>query len=333
MSRVFWSFCLSVAALWGAPGAAEVLRGPEDVARLCASLDQDIDAAAPWDAEPVTDDEGGDELVAALREREAAKVRARMALQPHEVELSGAEYSFLPYADDVDGLPLAGGPVVSVQGLDLELRLDVDAVGFRLSRSEAEELEALRAMGGLALRVVFDVDLRGAAEPVCSGSGQAGRLGIPARLIEAQLIETLSQQVRAELLTPHGMAARARLGGDVRGDAVLEAPRAEVTGLESLDAATISDGEAHLLRVLIEAKLLRCYATALVSNAQTQGALVLGFSMEPAGRITTPAALIDVLGDAATSRCATAAIDRLQVPRPEGRPAADLRATVIFRRM
>jgi hypothetical protein len=129
------------------------------------------------------------------------------------------------------------------------------------------------------------------------------------------------------------MAARARLGGDVRGDAVLEAPRAEVTGLESLDAATISDGEAHLLRVLIEAKLLRCYATALVSNAQTQGALVLGFSMEPAGRITTPAALIDVLGDAATSRCATAAIDRLQVPRPEGRPAADLRATVIFRRM
>ena len=319
-------------ALLPVAAAADVLRSNEQLRQFCEA-GKSLTSGDAWPAAPLSDAGLPQSWAALIQTRNQARERARIGLQSHEAVIAPGDFQFLPFAEDIDhlvvsttaGLPLLGGAATIV--------LDGTAIGFVMDEASASDLIAAHRLGGVALKLIFDLSPMAGDDgdrPLCE-SADAGMVPrLHGRLLEATLFDPLSDAIYASVESPHGTAERSRRGGLLNGNALTAAPRAEVTGLEVEGGRPFADAEASLLRAAVEERIVGCYARALAENGGLKGALVFGLNLGAAGEVDAVETRIDVLGDSAVSECSIARLGTLLIPRsPQAQPLR-LRTTVVF---
>ena len=320
-------------ALLPATASADLLRSPEQLRQLCEA-GQAFASDEFWPAAPLSEAGQPQNWAALVQLRNQARERARVGLQAHETVIAPSDFQFLPFADDIEhlvvstvaGLPLVGGVAT--------LELDDTSIGFVMDESSAADIVAAHRLGGVALRLVFDVSPvagEGRERTICEAGEAGGPPRLHGRLLAASLFDPLSDALLATVETPHGTAERARRGGQLSGSALAAAPRAEVTGLEVDGGSPFPESEANFLRAAVEERLTGCYARALTQNGGLKGALVLGLQLGDAGEMEQVDPRIDVLGDASVKACSLSRLGALLIPRAVRSQPLKLRATVVFR--
>lgn len=311
---------------------ADVLRSVEQLRQFCEA-GQSLSSDDDWPAAPLSDVSAPQNLAELNQSRKVARERARIGLQSHEAVISPGDFTFLPFAEDIDhlvvsttgGLPLLGGAAT--------IELDGTSIGFVMDEASASDLIAVHRLGGVALRLLFDFSPMagdGAGRSLCESSDGGLLPRLHGRLLEATLFDPLTDAVFASVESPHGTAERSRRGGLLNGHARTAAPRADVTGLEIEGGRPFAEVEANMLRAAIEERVMGCYARALSENGGLKGALVLGLNLGAAGEVDGVETRIDVLGDASVATCSVTRIGTLLIPRSPHAQQLRLRTTVVF---
>lgn len=164
----------------------------------------------------------------------------------------------------------------------------------------AEAIARLRQKGKLALRLGFKLEAQGQGEDVCV-RGTARRIKLRIDPLFFELVEGARSRYRGEL-PAYAEALRATVP--------VVGPRVKV------ERPSVSAGEPsrELMTALValEAGLLPCYQHGLESNARLRGALVVGFSVDGAGKVGGARSEINSLGDEHVAACV---LERLKVRR------------------
>jgi len=332
-------------AVLAAPATAGELADPSAVRSFCDLADPappvvSVSTVADPGSEAVLEGSGaavdgvlvhGDAAWAdGVAARDRAHARARVLLQAHVVDVVASSFAFDPWdealgvlsVDVTDGIPLHGG----AWSLGLE---GTDRVAFAVDEETAEDLVALRRMGSLSMRVVFEVAT--AADPDASWclEGDDGSVTIAARLVSAEIVEPLTDRVRARATTDRFDAGRVRYGVEPCGTVDVAEPVAEVARVRVSSEDGVAGEIAPLVQLYLEAHLSDCYVRHLAANARLQGAMTLGFRIDDAGHSADAEVLIDAVDSPDLTRCVMTAIDGLDLPG-DGAAASDVQLTVTF---
>lgn len=277
------------------------------------------------------DIEQSDLLGDRMRARDHGLERGHLLLETHEVEIAPADFAFLPYDADVGVLALSTVPSFPFAGGAYQLTIEADdTVAFEIDAERAAELEALRAMGSISLRLVFNVaSIDDPERPFCVAEPD-GSIRIEAHLLAAELVTSEQGGVvmRAESKRLREGCVRHGEYGDT-----WRAPRPEalVTSLYADSGADALIDEIDLLRATIETELTACYVEGLSENGRLQGALTFGLLLGADGVVRDFEVLVDAVGSATLAACAQRAVEGVLVPRASATADAAVRATVVLR--
>lgn len=274
---------------------------------------------------------GDDILEDRLRARDYGLERGHLLLETHEALIDGHEFAFLPYDADLGVLPLSTVGAFPFSGGNYVIAIEADdTVAFAIDAERAAELETMREMNGVALRLVFNVASIDDPDRAYCAVDPSGIVRIDAHLLAAELVAPDGGAVvyRAESKRLQEGCVRHGESGDT-----WRAPRPEamVTSLHAESGGDELSDEVEFLRASLETELTGCYVEGLRHNGRLQGAITLGINVGVDGIIGDVEVLVDAVGSSDLTACSLRALDGLVVPRPSASAAADVRATIVFR--
>ena len=262
--------------------------------------------------------------------RDRAHARARVLLQPHVVDVVSSGFAFEPWDDALGLLVVETGETLPLHGGAWQLGLaSTDRIAFEVDEEDAEDLVAMRRMGSLSLRIVFE--LATAAEPDLSWCVDTpdGAVRIDAHLVSAELVEPLSGHVRARATTERFDAGRVRYGVEPCGTHDGAEPVADVARVIVSSDEGVAGEIAPIIELHLEARVSDCYVRQLATNARLQGAMTLGFRVDADGHSAEAEVLIDAVDSPDLTRCVLTAVDSLALPG-RGAAVSDVQMTLTF---
>lgn len=351
---------LAVCCAWTADARAGTLVEASDFAALCdharpvadvfsmpiafgamtmepkwTALDDEIVAlttrAVPEHAWGAHDEPCSDPVVAVLRAREYAQRRGGLLLESYDVAVDASAFEL----DDSDvslgilRVPLVEG--IGFFGDTYALVFDTDAIAFDVEQREAEDLIARHAIGSLSLRLRFTIATRREPlEPYCVAMvDDATR--IAAQVVSAELVEPLTQVRRAGVRSAAWVDEHVRrVAAEASAASTELRPTIEVTSIEVTGTRGCEADEATVVQTTLETLWIDCYVRALASNTRLQGALVVEFDVDDAGRVGGFEITTDMLQNDVVTSCAEDVMRSLRLSAASDEPWL-VRTTVMFR--
>ncbi len=290
------------------------------------------------DAEVAPEPEPGDDpVLAAIRARDYARLRAGTLFADYDVVVSADAFPVWTWDMDTASLVALVDEDVSVfEGAFALDFADAHSISFPMDEAAANDALAALAVGALSVRLNFLLEAQETPwTDVCTPAETHTRMGV--RVVSAQLEESWVEAPTARALTGAYAEARVREVAERSGVASGAAPRVEITAMEVTstdvgDRTGATSAEQSILQASIEGVFTECYVTGLARNASLQGALVLAFSVDEEGRAHDPEIQIDALNDLWVTDCTLASLDRMTVPLSDATGEFEVRASVRFSR-
>ena len=309
------------------PGASTADQGRVHAARFAAAREDELrgDGGGPGAIEVLRDP-----LMAGLELRRYVERRATAVMQDYVIVLPTWSFHVLPHDSAAGLLRVALDERTALFGGLAGLQLwDQRELVFEVGDETWEQLEALRAMDGLSLRMRVQLVSRTMPErDYCSGAD-----GVP--VLEAFVTEAVLEDALGHTVYAQGVTRRAERDRSARGAGVEDAvatPVVRMTSVHARGLSSLTELEGAMLQLLSETDLNACYLRAVGENSALRGAMVVEFLLAGDGAIDEVGILIDAANSPLLARCALEVLDSARLPRAADAEPLVVRMNVSFLR-
>lgn len=274
-----------------------------------------------------------DPVITTLRARDYARSRGAYLLDSYEVVVDASQFTIDDGAIEAGELMVPLPPAVDATGGGTWLAFGhATTLRFDVGADTADAVLTRHALGAVSLRLVFTLATRSAPDRAYCGQAEDGSMVVFGRLVEAELVDALTQVTQGRTVTASYVDEQVRaLAAERAGTRGVDRPIAEVTAIELTGTLGCSEDEAAVVQSVVETLATQCYVGGLARNSQLSGAVVLAFDIDAAGWIATYELATDAVSNRELTACLEESVRRIRLAEPPTSDGLAIRTTVVFR--